>query len=400
MPVQFTIATHQANSVKPSVAPLEGADQLLDHTWGRKTRTLKCAELLQSSFYKPSGTPPDSFSGIRAQHNGFVNSVTQAYNGHHHLILRPDDVWIAVLGQLNFYVNAHAEELRSQFVQHEGKKKLVVTAVGNRYSVDFGSLAQQMIDKIHDNVVDKSLRDWIHPDFTTTTHNDTVVSAVLMMSTLKVYFDYKMMLICGIPSVTLEGEKSDWEKLLARVDKLEEFGVETTAWAALLRPIFRRFVAAFDGEPDVDFWGRVSHYTPGGSGPTYLSGWITAFCVWDHEGNWQGPPLADHTARQNFEDRKNIYNGLSLDGTDYPIIDSHDVPTGFCEVDVKLNDNGEEFECIMVSGHVASLVEGEKRDTIRPVPAWFMFIKAECEDPMAQLATRMREEVERIQRLR
>ena len=34
-------------------------------------------------------------------------------------------------------------------------------------------------------VVDKDLKDWILPDFTTTSHNDTVVSAVLMMSTLK-----------------------------------------------------------------------------------------------------------------------------------------------------------------------------------------------------------------------
>jgi hypothetical protein len=204
-----------------------------------------------------------------------------------------------------------------------------------------------------------------------------------------------MMLLCGIPSVTLEGEKSDWEKLLARLEKLEEFGVETSAWAALLRPIFRKFIRAFDGEPDTDFWGRVCHYSSGGSGPTYLSGWITAFCVWNNEGKWQGPPPAGHAAHQNFEAKKRRYKGLSLDGIDYPIIDSKDVPTGFCEVDVKLDDNGEELDCMMVSGHVASLVEGEKRDTVRPVPAWFMFIKAECEDPMTQLAARMREQVVR-----
>jgi len=109
-----------------------------------------------------------------------------------------------------------------------------------------------------------------------------------------------MMLDCGIPSVNLEGEKSDWEKLLARVDKLKEFGTETKAWAALLRPIFRRFVKAFDVEPDTDFWGRVCHYS-GGSGPTYLSGWITAFCVWNNEGKWQGPPISDQTAQQHFQ---------------------------------------------------------------------------------------------------
>ena len=66
-----------------------------------------------------------------------------------------------------------------------------------------------------------------------------------------------------------------------------------------------------------------------------------------------------------------------LDGVDYPIIDSQDVPTGFCEVDVKVDDNGRELECMMVSGHLATLVEGDKKDTVRPIPSWFMFVKRE-----------------------
>ena len=49
-------------------------------------------------------------------------------------------------------MNAHAEELRSHFVKHEGKKELVVTAAGTRYTVDFGNLANQMTGKIHENV--------------------------------------------------------------------------------------------------------------------------------------------------------------------------------------------------------------------------------------------------------
>ena len=107
------------------------------------------------------------------------------------------------------------------------------------------------------------------------------------------YFEYTMCLMCGIPSVTLEGEKSDWERLLTRLDKLDSFGEEPKAWAAMLRPILIRFVGAFDGEPDVDFWSRVCHYHSQGSGPSYLSGWITAFCVWSSEGKWQGPPISE-----------------------------------------------------------------------------------------------------------
>jgi Domain of unknown function (DUF4419) len=186
--------------------------------------------------------------------------------------------------------------------------------------------------------------------------------------------------MCGIPSVTLEGEKSDWELLLTRLDKLDSFGEEPKAWAAMLRPILTRFVRAFDGEPDVDFWSRVCHYHSQGSGRTYLSGWITAFCVWSSEGKWQGPPLSNPSGTSGI---RWLGGGtvpeLVLDKISYSVIKSGDVPVGFCEVDVTLDDNGVTLPCMMVSGHLAYSVEGEKKDTIRPVPSWFMFVKGELQ---------------------
>ena len=64
-----------------------------------------------------------------------------------------------------------------------------------------------------------------------------------------------------------------------------------------------------------------------------------------------------------------------LDGTQYPVIDTGDVPNGFCQVDVALDDNGELFDCLMVAGHLAGLVTGEEQDTLKPLPSWFIFIK-------------------------
>ena len=49
-------------------------------------------------------------------------------------------------------INAHAQELRSYFVAHEGKKRLVVKTVGDRHIVDYGSLAPTFTKKIHENV--------------------------------------------------------------------------------------------------------------------------------------------------------------------------------------------------------------------------------------------------------
>ncbi|KAF9525538.1 hypothetical protein CPB83DRAFT_796286 [Crepidotus variabilis] len=404
MPVTFPVASHPANPVKDSQA-CKSIDNLLDWTWGTKGQgpfggaRKKKTEILQSSLSTGKEFTVDPAS-IRAQSNGFVHTVVNAYNQHHHLVLRPDDVWMTILSQFNFYVNAHSEDLRSSFVQHEGKKELTVTAGGDRYSVNFGTLAKEMTKEIDKNIVDKSLKDWILPNFSTTTDNDTVVCAVLMMATLKSYFDYKMCLMCGLPSVTLLGDKSDWESLIIRLDKLSSFGTEPAAFSKLLKPILRRFVDAFTraeskAPQDTDFWGRICHYSSGGSGPSYLSGWITAFCPWDDKGKWMGPEISEGIGKGSdvvtFKSSKGPgdlgWRGLGdlpkvvLDDVPYSFIDFDDVPSGYCEVNVKLDDNGQEIDCMMVSGLMGSTVEGEKRDTLRPLPAWFMFVTETAKEP-------------------
>lgn len=61
----------------------------------------------------------------------------------------------------------------------------------------------------------------------------------------------------------------------------------------LLEPVVTRFARAFEtgfaeSAENRDFWNRVVHWQSMGSGPTYLSGWLTAFCVFDEQGKWIG----------------------------------------------------------------------------------------------------------------
>lgn len=48
---------------------------------------------------------------------GLISLVIQAWENHHKLTLRPDDIWTALMVQFSFYVNANAEALRSSFVR-------------------------------------------------------------------------------------------------------------------------------------------------------------------------------------------------------------------------------------------------------------------------------------------
>jgi hypothetical protein len=79
--------------------------------------------ILHSSFKNLGIQKPER---IVPYGNGFVEGVMRAFQQDLHLVLRPDDVWLAITAQSSFYVNRHAEKLRTLFVAHEGKEELVV----------------------------------------------------------------------------------------------------------------------------------------------------------------------------------------------------------------------------------------------------------------------------------
>lgn len=173
MPTTIKIAKHEAylvneRGIKPASQPV----QLLNGA-----HAAKHGDILQSSF--GSSEMPPSILGNR---NGFVHSITTAYNHHHHVVIRPDDIWLAITTQFSSYVNAHAEELRHAFVAHEGQKDLVVVyPLGTRHTVDYSHFAQQIVGLIEQNILDPELRDWIVPAFTTTTFHDRITAQIVMM---------------------------------------------------------------------------------------------------------------------------------------------------------------------------------------------------------------------------
>lgn len=290
----------------------------------------------------------------------------------------------SVLSQISLYINAHAEELRGQFVAHEGKKELELEYGGNRHNFDFGFFAEQMGELIEQNVVDPELRRWMMPAFTTTTKNDVVIASILLMGATQKYFDFMCILSCGLPSVTLLGNKGDWEIILARLEKLKEYGEEPTQFYNLLKPVVSRFVKSFENPTSGDtitFWQRIAHHNSGGSGPSYYSGWITAFCFWDSDGKSMYRPRR-YANRIDWNGRRawNRKHELKLDDAVYHWIESSDVPAGYTSVPVKVNDNGYKFQATMIAGSVgtrfiSSQGVGHGLDTIQPESGWWMFEK-------------------------
>lgn len=71
-----------------------------------------------------------------------------------------------------------------------------------------------------------------------------------------------------------------------------------------------------------------------GSGPTYYFGWITAFCFWKEDGG------SLYSAPRH---------GMKVDGVSYHRIEADEVPPGYSSVPVKVVDNGDVFDAMMVA---------------------------------------------------
>ncbi|KAI1750411.1 hypothetical protein F4782DRAFT_250561 [Xylaria castorea] len=369
MPVTIRPAAHPARAWQQTLSAASSPQDLLQHSCSREYG--QCSQIIQSSMERISG------ASIFPSSNGFVRAAYAAYSNHHHLTIRPDDVWFAILTQLSFHINAHAEELRSLFVSHQGQKEVEVVDVGSINLADFGKMAILMTKEMEKHFANPEFRKWIMPDFSTTDHKDMVTAAVLMMGSMQKYFTYRMSMICGIPSVTLLGDRNDWVEIRRRLEFLPSLGEEPKQFSLLLSAVLDYFIRSFD-EPDspyiTSFWNKIADQS-GGSGPYYLSGWITAFCFWSADGKClyslpQGPVKTyGLNARAP---------GCDLDGVLFHRVDTNNIPEGFVSVPVTVSDHGVIYQTRMVAGLVGIEVsssgefldESSAHKDPRSAPSW------------------------------
>jgi len=253
-------------------------------------------------------------------------------------------------------------ELRDKFVAHKGKKELTVYGSGNLMSANYPQLIKDMIVQISKNIKDETVSSWVIPNFSTSTENDKIVGSLVLMSAMKQFFGYKFVLECGLPEVTLLGTVEDWLNIKMRAKRLLEF--DTTSgymvkWHVLLDPILQNFVDSANGKPDLEWWNTIVNHLGGGSGPSYLSGWVTVFSVFNNEGNWIG---SQKTITNDW--RKSLNDTVSP----YPIIDSNDIACSEVTVNVTVDDNGKEYKTMFTAGIGGYVIDGATG--LMPVSTW------------------------------
>jgi len=189
-------------------------------------------------------------TGGGANHS-LVSAVYVAFSEHRPLVLTPDAVWITLAQGLAQHINHHADALRSRVVTHKGTVTLRATTWELANSGDWADVIQQWSDGVQPRIP-ADLYQLMLCDFSTTTPIARTVSQVVMLDALQQYFDYRVIFICGIPTITVKGSVHDWIKIRERVDVMAGFHLEW--WTDRLKPIVDGFIDTANGHPSQTFW--------------------------------------------------------------------------------------------------------------------------------------------------
>jgi hypothetical protein len=200
-------------------------------------------------------------------------AVYMAYSQHRPLVLTPDAVWITITQGVAHHMAVNAERRRDRFVSHQGKETLTFTCEGwvlespeNPWPEAFRSWSSQIR-----GYVGPRTHDVLRCDFSTTGPVEQAVSDIVMMDIFQQYFHYEAYSVCGIPSITLEGTPTDWQRLCEKAQGLRVFDMDW--WLEHLLPICDQLARASRGDVDREHWQNICKLRKDYGGDI-INGWI------------------------------------------------------------------------------------------------------------------------------
>lgn len=180
------------------------------------------------------------------------------------------------------------------FVNFDGKKTLKI----NFHCVqDIKDLTKEkyeefikLINNEIENCLGSQLIDILTPNFTTTDKNSSIICKISVMSVFKKYFKYKMGIgpcICGVPYIVLEGNASDYKKILEKINFLKKYDFDW--YVNKISRHIKKMIEAKEGKIDIQYFknfiqdAKITEKYSNGCIPPYdkkfdsIKGWFVDF---------------------------------------------------------------------------------------------------------------------------
>ena len=300
-----------------------------------------------------------------SQANPFMVALEKSYNQHLPLVISPDMIWLLICQSIGIHIEEHADSLRNLFVDFEGKKEIKVRRDNfikgrkdNPWQEVFPEFSKQIKTYLKED-----LFEYLVTEFSTTGSVEKTVYEMTCMFSLKKYFFYQVIELCGIPSITLEGEPEDWQLIVTKFKALNPaFGLDW--WVQELSPVLEKFINASLGNIDQEHWKGIFKYTPPdsicGSVP-YVNGWISKFF----------PYIRNE--RDQYILNKNFSKDLTFD----------EFPNGLNKMDFiyeQIRSNySKKYQMLFVSGFIG-ISQDKPSKVLRPEIGW---VVVDCSDKWA-----------------
>ena len=313
--------------------------------------------------------------------HSFVGAVHAAYAQHYPLVLSPDMFWLLITQGLARHIDQHSEEMRRQFVDHDGKKELVVRRddfVKDPAENPWEEVIGEFSERIREHIGERNHAALV-TNFSTTGQTERVANEVVLMSAMQHYFDFLGKTICGIPEVTLEGTVADWERLCRRAADIgSEYDVGR--WTDRMLPTLERIAANAAGKDDPDLWKNIykEHQDLSCGGP-HFDGWLLDFFPYLDVVTGAAPPDAEAVDgdRRQFSDpgmgifqceKKPVPNwGWDKDSNRKVTIE--DLPNGLCVAPLVWKFFAEEIPMAFAAGF-AGMTQDPSTLALRPNIGW------------------------------
>lgn len=308
-------------------------------------------------------------------------AVHVAFSQHRPLLLTPDILWMTIAQGFAQHVNHPAENLRSNFVSHQGKVELIVE-LGSIPTLPhhWATTIQEWVLQVRDHV-GADVYKLLECNFSTTTPIIRTASHVVMMDTFQKYFDYSGRCICGIPDITLLGTVEDWQSIYERVQSMAEYNLQW--WTKRLLPICQEFINTAAGKPSLKFW-RCIYKPKAVYAADYITGWFADLFPYLQHGRTKAPTVRNKLLemdRCELPLKEFLKSSLELlsepnrFSTPSNGISLHSLPLGLSQVAIKLNteniDGKAGYDLNLVAGFIGVHQNGQ--GVLQPEIGWAVY---------------------------
>ena len=226
---------------------------------------------------------------FNCEKKSLIAGLVLAYKNHYPITISPDMIWILILQGYSRFMEKYSELVREKYVHFEGKKNICINRLGifpeEATKETWEGIINEIVEEIEKHI-GKEISSNLQSDFSTTNPVTLATSQVSIMSAMKQYFVYKVLMGgCGVSSITLEGSLDDWKKIKSKLEFLSSKALKW--WTKHLIPIIDNIIKTkeyYDKNKKInneliDFWKGMIKLKGKGDmyEPHIINGWIIKF---------------------------------------------------------------------------------------------------------------------------